>query len=657
MKNLVISFLLLFSVFSRAQFFPEGIPFQAQIFGQSGNFLSNTTIGVRFNLRSTSASGILVWQEDHLILLNAYGNFSAVVGTGIATGAGTASSFSSIDWSSGIYFLELLVDEDNIGSYVSVSNEQLMSVPFAYHAKTTSQQFALSGLTDVDTSGIQVGDILKWDGVKWVPQPDDLVADTVNYSQQSGHAVYSDTATFALNCLPLVWSDSSYFAWMANNAVYADSANFSWYAGTADYATSADTATYSLGNWGLAGNASTNPSSNFLGTTDSVDLVFKSYNLERMRIKGNGYIGVGTATPLADFHIENSNGVLFTGTHGVGTIPTSGAGTRMMWYPAKSAFRAGYVTGTNWDNSLIGEYSFAAGYNTRASGMYSVAFGLNSLAIGAYSFVAGQGCTANGSFAFASGENATAFGDYGVALGRGGSASGYGSVAIGYHPTASADYALALGNYCTASGINSVAMGYRAQAIHNGSFIFSDESNISGFTQTTAANQFMVKASGGTIFYTNAALTTGVVLAPGAGAWSTLSDRNSKENIVLATPSNYLEKLDSIEVFQWNYLSQDSSMVHIGPMAQDFYAVFKFGNDSTSINSGDFDGVNLILLKALNEKVAQIEMQQQEMDQMGQELLLLRQERMRMELLLQDLENRVNSMYSSEARASLKKTE
>ena len=651
MKSLIISVFILCGVSLHAQIFPGGIPYQAQIFSQSGNIISNVPVGIRFNVRSMSNTGTIVWQENHTILVNTYGHFSVVVGTGTSTGVGTLAGFNEIDWSTGIYFLELLVDEDNTGSFVLVSNEQLMSVPFAFHAKTTSQQYALAELSDVDTTGIQVGDVLKWDGVKWIPQPDLLVSDTVSYTSQAAHAVYSDTAFYAMNCLPVVWADSAQYADEAYHTTYSDTSEFSWFALNAEHADDADTATFALGNWSLTGNAATNPTTHFLGTTDSVDLVFKSYGAERMRIKANGNIGVGTSLPLADFHIENTDGVLFTGTHGVGTIPVSGPGSRMMWYPAKSAFRAGYVTGTNWDNSLIGEYSFAGGYNTRASGMYSVAFGLNSQAIGAYSFVAGQGCIANGSFAFASGENALAYGDYGVALGRGGNASGYGSVAIGYHPTASADYALALGNYCTAAGINSVAMGYRAQAMHNGSFIFSDQSNVSGFTQTTAANQFMVKASGGTIFYTNATLTTGVVLAPGAGAWSTLSDRNAKENIALANPLEYLNKLDSIDVYRWNYISQDSSIVHIGPMAQDFYTVFNFGNDSTSINSGDFDGLNFILLKALNDKIIAMEAQQQHIDSMNKELILLRDERLRMELLLRDLEHKVNSVNTSDTGA------
>nr|WP_294781457.1 hypothetical protein [uncultured Flavobacterium sp.] len=48
--------------------------------------------------------------------------------------------------------------------------------------------------------------------------------------------------------------------------------------------------------WGVKGNAGTNPATNFLGTTDNVDLLFKTNALERIRIKNNGFTGIGLAT-------------------------------------------------------------------------------------------------------------------------------------------------------------------------------------------------------------------------------------------------------------------------------------------------------------------------------------------------------------------------
>ncbi len=46
--------------------------------------------------------------------------------------------------------------------------------------------------------------------------------------------------------------------------------------------------------WGLTGNASTTAGTNFLGTTDAIDFVFKTNNIERARILTNGDVVLGT---------------------------------------------------------------------------------------------------------------------------------------------------------------------------------------------------------------------------------------------------------------------------------------------------------------------------------------------------------------------------
>jgi hypothetical protein len=323
-----------------SQDFPEGISYQAQVHNSDGGFLSDATIGVEFNVRSSAMDGEIVWQERHVLTTNELGHFTSVIGEGTTTGVGTSPSFDVIDWAGSIFFLEMLIDEDNSGAFVSSMVQQMMAVPFAFAAKTTTQEFALSGLTDVDTTGIQVGDILKWDGTNWVPA-EDLVPDTVSFAFTSDTAVYADTATFAFNCgIPEI-VDSAFYAFYADTANYAVSGINSIYSDTAVYSDSAGVASFAYNNWGISGNDNVSATDHFLGTIDSVDLVFKSYDTERMRIKANGLLGIGTADPMADFHVNNVNGALFSGSFGTGSIPTVGAGTRMMFYPKRAAFRSG----------------------------------------------------------------------------------------------------------------------------------------------------------------------------------------------------------------------------------------------------------------------------------------------------------------------------
>ena len=53
----------------------------------------------------------------------------------------------------------------------------------------------------------------------------------------------------------------------------------------------------------------------------------------------------------------------------------------------------------------------------------------------------------------------------------------------------------------------------------------------------------------------------------------------------------------------WAYKSDPSATRHIGPMAQDFKAVFGVGNDPRSINLLDGQGVALAGVKGLDRKV------------------------------------------------------
>jgi hypothetical protein len=73
--------------------------------------------------------------------------------------------------------------------------------------------------------------------------------------------------------------------------------------------------------WGLTGNIGTNPSTQFIGTTDAQPLAFKTNNVERMRILNDGKVGVGTSIPDAkldvfgDFSLSRRAIISTPGTH------------------------------------------------------------------------------------------------------------------------------------------------------------------------------------------------------------------------------------------------------------------------------------------------------------------------------------------------------
>jgi hypothetical protein len=112
-----------------------------------------------------------------------------------------------------------------------------------------------------------------------------------------------------------------------------------------------------------------------------------------------------------------------------------------------------------------------------------------------------------------------------------------------------------------------------------------------------------MRASGGYRLFSNSDLTTGVFLAPGDGSWTSVSDRNAKENLAPVNPRAVLDKVAALPLSTWNYKSQTNGVRHIGPMAQDFKAAFDVGASDTGITGIDADGVALAAIQGLNEKV------------------------------------------------------
>ena len=645
---------------SSAQTVPQGITYQGIARGVSNTIITNQLINIKIGIYSPSVNGTLEWEEINNVTTNQLGLFYFIIGQGSSTNMGTLASFSLINWGATTHFIKLAMDQTGTNtSYVDIDTMQFWSVPYAMYSGASAQSnqpLRLDQLSDVDTLGVVQGQVLKYNGSIWVPAPDNN-SDTANFAYTSHHSNSADTAHYALNVLSTI--DTVLFSHLSDSSLFAANSTNSTNSTNSNYCDTANFALNSINSWNLNGNIGTNSSSNFIGTNDNTDFVLKTNNTEQMRITSAGRIGIGITAPTASLHIIGNDGLLAEGTFGTGAIPPSGAGTRMIWYPKKAAFRVGGIGGTPitaWNDVNIGNYSFACGYDTKASGKYSTAVGDGSGgnygAMGDYSFSAGQASTASGICSIALGQSSLASGAYSVAFPRMATASDSGAIAIGYHNTASGKYSLSFGAYTTASGNYSTAIGWYASTNHHkGCFVFADYSNTAAYdsTKSTADNQFMARAAGGVVFYSNTALTSGVSLPAGGGAWASVSDRNKKEHFRNENGMETLSKLKEIEITSWNYKSQEASIRHIGPMAQDFYKAFHFGESDTTITTIDMDGVSLLAIQALIKKTEELKEKSEELEKLKSALEIIKRNNILLEARIRSMENVIdkkNKTYS-----------
>ncbi len=185
----------------------------------------------------------------------------------------------------------------------------------------------------------------------------------------------------------------------------------------------------------------------------------------------NKKVGIGTVAPIFKLTLNLDGGILADNISGSSSaLPVSGAGTRMFWYPAKAAFRAGYATGAEWDDVNVGLYSMAMGYGNQALGQsITIWGGQNNSASGAVSpaactiaggkgniiastfgqILGGEGNTAGGVGARISGKNNASNGDYSVVGGGENNTAANVSAVVSGGLNNNSD-----GSYCTVSGGN-----------------------------------------------------------------------------------------------------------------------------------------------------------------------------------------------------------
>lgn len=123
--------------------------------------------------------------------------------------------------------------------------------------------------------------------------------------------------------------------------------------------------------WSLQGNTGTSAVTNFSGTIDAVDFVTKTNNLERVRIKSSGEVGIGTNSPTSKLHVAAGTAKSNTVINATGNIndflqyniQNTSRGTQAQSGYSVTADNGSAATGFAWLGINNSAFNFPTAYN------------------------------------------------------------------------------------------------------------------------------------------------------------------------------------------------------------------------------------------------------------------------------------------------------
>ena len=564
---------------------PDKMSYQAVIRDADNNLLSNTPLGMQISILLDSDIGTPVYIETHTPTSNTNGLVSLEIGNGTPV----SGDFSNIDWSAGTYYIKTETDPNGGTDYSISGTSQLLSVPYALYAKTVEntddadadpaneiQELQISGniLSLSDDPSSTTIDLASFSGENQALSVTSETTTSVDLALTGSPSIsfsIEDSDADATNEIQTLSKSGNTVSLSNGGGSFTDAVNDADANATNEIqdislvgnelsisdGSTVDLSTISNGSWSTSGNAGTDATTDFIGTSDYHSLIFKVNNVT------SGYIGLVNDQNLAFGLNSNPD---FQGHHNTSfgnyTLNSNDTGKENVAI-GNSALRRN-TTGI-WNtavgtyglaNNTTGSFNTAVGFkslNANTIGLKNTAIGYNSLeenisgknntATGYYSLnnnTIGESNTANG---FTSLQSNTS-GSYNTAIGLGSMAVntiGEYNTAIGYISLSSNStgfYNVAVGSYALDDNTiasNNTALGYSSLQ-HNtlGSYNVASGLNALRENKTGSSNI----AVGADALRANTTGTQNVAIGDLAGTSGNFSNRIAIGNNVQNTASN-----------------------------------------------------------------------------------------------------------------------
>lgn len=127
---LLVAALTITSIWAQS---PQKMSYQAVIRDAGNLLVTNQSIGMRVSILQGSVNGSAVYIERQTPMTNTNGLASMEIGAGNVV----SGTFSGINWGDGPYFIKTETDPAGGTNYTISGTSQLLSVPYALHARNT----------------------------------------------------------------------------------------------------------------------------------------------------------------------------------------------------------------------------------------------------------------------------------------------------------------------------------------------------------------------------------------------------------------------------------------------------------------------------------------------------------------------------------------
>jgi hypothetical protein len=253
MKKIITLAILLFTVIAFAQA-PNKMSYQSVIRDNKGVLLADKKVSIQISILKGSEKGEAVYVETHKTNTNTNGLVTLEIGAG----ENSRGKFSEIDWANGSYFIKTATDARGGSDFNIVGISELLSVPYALHAKTVANGFS-GDFNDLRNKPTKLSEFVNDIGlIKGSGLPSNVLA-------KPGDPISAGVPAQT---------------------------------------------------WNLYGNSATLSSRDKLGTTDFQDLVMVTNNIERLRITALGEINLANSLQVGKDLTVIRNVYLNTGGSG-----------------------------------------------------------------------------------------------------------------------------------------------------------------------------------------------------------------------------------------------------------------------------------------------------------------------------------------------------